>query len=131
MIDDRVATLLAELDLDPVASEAQFLARRQDLPRLRADLGARLAAAEIQERLAKVPGWALAGDAIERTFRFPTFAAAIAFVDKVAAIADAADHHPDILVRYDRVTLTISTHSAGGLTERDFALAGEIETVAP
>ena len=92
---------------------------------------ARLAQAEIQERLAKAPGWALAGDAIERTFRFPTFDAAIAFVDKVAAIADAADHHPDILVRYDRVTLTISTHSAGGLTERDFALAGEIETVAP
>jgi len=92
---------------------------------------ARLADAEIQERLAKAPGWALAGDEIERTFRFPTFAAAIAFVDKVAAIADAADHHPDILVRYDRVTLTISTHSAGGLTERDFALAGEIETVAP
>jgi 4a-hydroxytetrahydrobiopterin dehydratase len=92
---------------------------------------ARLAAAEIQERLAKVPGWTLAGGAIERTFRFPSFAAAIAFVDKVAAIADAADHHPDILVRYDRVTLTSSTHDAGGLTERDFALAGEIETVAP
>ena len=92
---------------------------------------ARLTATEIQDRLAKVPGWSLAGDAIERTFRLPTFAAAIAFVDKVAAIADAADHHPDILVRYDRVTLTISTHSAGGLTERDFALAGEIETVAP
>ena len=92
---------------------------------------ARLEAVEIQERLARLPGWSVAGNAIERTYRFPSFAAAIAFVDKVAAIADAADHHPDILVRYDRVTLTISTHPAGGLTERDFALAGEIETVAP
>jgi 4a-hydroxytetrahydrobiopterin dehydratase len=86
---------------------------------------------EIRDRLASVPGWAREGNAIHKTFRFPTFAAAIAFVDKVAAIADAADHHPDILVRHDRVTLTTSTHSAGGLTERDFALAAEIETVAP
>jgi 4a-hydroxytetrahydrobiopterin dehydratase len=90
-----------------------------------------LTTAEIQERLAKLPGWTLAGDAIERTFRCPSFTAAIAFVDKVATIAEAANHHPDIVVRYDRVTLTLSTHDAGGLTERDFALAGEIETVAP
>jgi 4a-hydroxytetrahydrobiopterin dehydratase len=91
----------------------------------------KLTAAEIQEQLAKLPAWARDGVAIRKTFRFPSFAAAIAFVDKVAMIADAADHHPDILIRYDRVTLTLSTHSAGGLTERDFALAGEIETVAP
>jgi len=91
---------------------------------------ARLTQAEIRSAWRKLPGGARR-ERIEPTFRFPTFAAAIAFVDKVAAIADAADHHPDILVRYDRVTLTISTHSAGGLTERDFALAGEIETVAP
>ena len=63
--------------------------------------------------------------------RSPSFSAAIRFVDKVAAIADAADNHPDILIRYDRVTLTLSTHDAHGLTERDFALAAEIETVAP
>ena len=89
----------------------------------------RLAPAEIRQQLAKLPGWALAGAAIERTFRFPTFAAAIGFVDKVAAIADAADHHPDILVRYDRVTLTLSTHSAGGLTAADFALAEQISAL--
>jgi 4a-hydroxytetrahydrobiopterin dehydratase len=87
---------------------------------------------EIQSRMGRVPGWELRdGSAIQKTFRFPTFAAAIRFVDKVAAIADAADHHPDILIRYDRVTLTLSTHDAHGLTERDFALAAEIENVAP
>src|SRR5206468_4201557 len=85
--------------------------------------------AEVQRRLASLPGWTLEGVTIGKTFRFPSFAAAIAFVDKVAVIADAADHHPDIAIRYDRVTLTLSTHSAGGLTERDFALAAEIETV--
>ncbi len=90
-----------------------------------------LAAADVAARLATLPGWRVRGDAIERTFRCASFPAAIAFVGKVAAIAEAADHHPDILVRYDRVTLTLATHSAGGVTERDFALAAEIETVAP
>jgi 4a-hydroxytetrahydrobiopterin dehydratase len=90
-----------------------------------------LSAQEIQTRLGRLSGWALDGAAIHKTFRFSSFAAAIGFVDKVAAIADAADHHPDITIRYDRVTLTLSTHDAHGLTERDFALAAEIETVAP
>lgn len=90
-----------------------------------------LSAQEIQTHLGRLPGWTLDGAAIHKTFRFPGFAAAIAFVDKVAVIADAADHHPDITIRYDRVTLTLSTHAAHGLTERDFALAAEIETVAP
>lgn len=92
---------------------------------------ARLSTGEIATRLGTLPGWTLEGAAIVKTFRCAGFAAAIGLVDKVAAIAEAADHHPDILVRYDRVTLTLSTHSAGGLTERDFALAAEIETVAP
>ena len=86
---------------------------------------------EVQSRLSSLRGWALEGPVIRKTLRFPSFAAAIAFVDKVAVIADAADRHPDIAIHYDRVTLTLSTHSAGGLTERDFALAAEIETVAP
>ncbi len=90
-----------------------------------------LAPNEVQGRLARLPGWALDGTAIRKTFRFPSFASAIAFVDKVAVIADTADHHPDITIKYDHVTLTLSTHSAGGLTDRDFALAGEVETVAP
>jgi 4a-hydroxytetrahydrobiopterin dehydratase len=92
---------------------------------------AKLSAQEIQTGLAKLPGWTHKGTEISKTFRFHSFRAAIGFVDKVAEIADTADHHPDIDVRFDRVTLTLSTHSAGGLTERDLALAGEIETVAP
>jgi len=86
---------------------------------------------EIRERLAKTPGWELEGNSIRKRFRFAGFKAAIAFVDKVAEIAEAANHHPDITINYDRVTLALSTHDAGGLTERDFALAAEIETVAP
>jgi len=86
---------------------------------------------EVRARLAKTPGWDLDGNTIRKRFRCPSFPAAITFVDKVAEIAEAADHHPDITINYDRVTLTLSTHAAGGLTERDFALAAEIETVAP
>lgn len=94
-------------------------------------VSAKLPPNEVKSQLAKLPGWALEGLTIQRTFRFPTFRDAVAFVDKVAVIADAADHHPDIAIHYDRVTLAVSTHSAGGLTELDFALAAEIETVAP
>jgi len=86
---------------------------------------------EVRGRLAKTPGWELAGNSIRKRFRCADFKSAIAFVDKVAEIAEAANHHPDITINFDRVTLALSTHDAGGLTERDFALAAEIETVAP
>jgi 4a-hydroxytetrahydrobiopterin dehydratase len=81
---------------------------------------------EIQERLARLPGWERRGDEIRRTWDFAGFPAAIAFVNRVAALADAADHHPDIDIRYSKVTLVLSTHDAGGLTARDFALAEAI-----
>ena len=72
--------------------------------------------------------WRRQGDAICREFRLGDFAAAIAFVNQVAAAAEAADHHPDILVHgWNRVRLTLTTHSAGGLTERDFELASMID----
>ena len=64
---------------------------------------------------------------IAREYQFPTFPAAVRFVDFVAELAEAADHHPDIDVRYNRVRLTLSTHSAGGVTEKDFALARAID----
>jgi 4a-hydroxytetrahydrobiopterin dehydratase len=67
------------------------------------------------------------GKALRRTYRFPNFRAAIAFVSFVAELAEAADHHPDIDVRYSKVTLTLSTHSAGGVTEKDFELIREID----
>jgi 4a-hydroxytetrahydrobiopterin dehydratase len=82
---------------------------------------------EIATRLEKLQGWELQGSSIRRTFSFDDFKGSMAFVNRVAELAEAADHHPDIDIRYSKVTLTLSTHEAGGLTERDFALAGQIE----
>jgi 4a-hydroxytetrahydrobiopterin dehydratase len=87
----------------------------------------RLTDAEIRSRLAAVPGWQLDGQEIQRTFQFGDFVAALAFVNRVGALAEAAGHHPDIDIRYSRVTLSLTTHDAGGLTARDFDLAAQIE----
>jgi 4a-hydroxytetrahydrobiopterin dehydratase len=83
---------------------------------------------EIQRDLGTLDGWSRRGDALVKTFAFPTFMAAIAFVNRAAAAAEAMDHHPDLDIRYDKVTATLSTHSAGGITEHDFALARALET---
>jgi 4a-hydroxytetrahydrobiopterin dehydratase len=85
-----------------------------------------LSETEIQQRLAHLPGWERRGQEIRRTWAFADFRAAMAFVNRVAELAEAADHHPDIDVRYSKVTLALSTHDAGGLTARDFALAEAI-----
>jgi 4a-hydroxytetrahydrobiopterin dehydratase len=77
--------------------------------------------------LKKVPEWELIKKAISRTFEFDTFNDAIDFVNDVAEIAEEQHHHPDINIRYDRVTLTLTTHSAGGLTKADFQLAMKID----
>ena len=82
---------------------------------------------QIRERLARVPGWERRGREIRRTWTFADFESAMAFVNKVAALAQSADHHPDIDVRYTAVTMTLSTHSAGGLSRKDFELAERIE----
>ena len=73
-----------------------------------------------------VPGWENNGEEISRTYKFKDFAEAMTFVNKVAGLAEAADHHPDIDIRWNKVKLTLTTHSAGGLTEKDFALARQI-----
>lgn len=88
--------------------------------------------AEIEQRLASAGEWRRDGDsAIVRDLKFPDFAAAIAFVNHVAEAAQAANHHPDILVHgWNKVRLTLSTHSQGGLTEADFQLAGQIDHLA-
>lgn len=65
--------------------------------------------------------------ALRRTYCFPTFPTAIAFVRFVAELAEAADHHPDIDIRYSKVTLSLSTHSEGGVTEKDFDLLAQID----
>jgi 4a-hydroxytetrahydrobiopterin dehydratase len=74
--------------------------------------------------------WQEVDGALTRTYEFPSFAAAIAFVDSVAALAEAENHHPDIAVHYRRVTLRWSTHSAGGITERDHRLAARCDELA-
>lgn len=85
---------------------------------------------DAKQRLQRLNGWTLDGDAIRKQFTFEDFMAAIAFVNRLAPKADAADHHPDILINYKRVTLTYSTHSEGGLTEKDFAGATEADRLA-
>jgi 4a-hydroxytetrahydrobiopterin dehydratase len=92
---------------------------------------ATLTDAEIDERLSGTAGWRrVAGDppSIERDFEFADFAAALEFVDRVGAAAEAANHHPDILLHgWNKVRLTLSTHSQGGLTGADFELAGQLD----
>ena len=82
---------------------------------------------EVEQRLDELGDWERDGDAIEKNFEFDDFATAIKFVNDVAKMADRWDHHPDIDIRYNKVRLTITTHSEGGLTPRDFDMAGEIE----
>lgn len=90
----------------------------------------RLAPAEIGRRLETFEGWTLDGNSVRKQFVFAGFPEAIAFVDRLAPLAEAADHHPDILINYTRVTLTYSTHSEGGLTEKDFAGAAMADRLA-
>lgn len=75
---------------------------------------------QARELLQNLPGWNLDGETLRRQFTFPGFTDAVAFVVRLGFDAEAADHHPDILIQYKRVTLSFSTHSAGGLTDRDF-----------
>lgn len=80
----------------------------------------RLTDTEIQQRLEQLDGWTLEGAAIRKHYTLGGFPDAIAFVTRLAFDAQAVDHHPDILINYKRVTLTFSTHSEGGLTQKDF-----------
>jgi 4a-hydroxytetrahydrobiopterin dehydratase len=89
----------------------------------------KLTDAEIQSELGHLQGWTLDGNAIRKQYTLGGFPDAIAFVTRLAFDADAADHHPDIVINYKRVTLTFSTHSAGGLTEKDFAGAKKVDAL--
>lgn len=79
----------------------------------------RLTDQEIAQALAELPDWGRNGEAIERRLTFPTFPDAVAFLVRLAFDAEAADHHPDVAISYRRVTLSYSTHSAGGVTRKD------------
>jgi 4a-hydroxytetrahydrobiopterin dehydratase len=91
---------------------------------------ATLNAADAQLRLRELSGWTLEGNAIRKQFVFAGFPEAVDFVARLVPHAEAADHHPDVLINYKRVTLTYSTHSEGGLTQRDFEGAKMAERVA-
>lgn len=80
---------------------------------------------------ARLPGWTRKGREIERTFEFRDFDDALAFVNRVGALAREAGHHPDISLRWNKVTLSLTTHSRGGLTSLDFALAEAIDRLPP
>jgi len=86
----------------------------------------RLSRGRIKVEVAKLENWSLRGDVISRRFRFEDFAEAVRFVNRVARAAEAADHHPDITIRYDKVRLALTTHDEGGLTMKDFKLASRI-----
>jgi 4a-hydroxytetrahydrobiopterin dehydratase len=82
----------------------------------------------IAERLGKLSGWERVGDEIRKEYRFADFAEAMGFVTRVALRAEAMNHHPDIDVRYSRVVLALTSHDVGGLSDRDFRLAAQIDS---
>ncbi len=90
---------------------------------------AKLSDLAIRRRLATLKGWIRVEKAIQRQYTFPDFKAAMFFVNVVAGLAEKAGHHPDLTVTYNRVTVSLSTHDAGGITGKDFELARRIEAV--
>lgn len=85
----------------------------------------------LERELRSLPKWRLEGGAIVRQMEFPSFAEAVAYVNRVATEAEAANHHPDIDIRYNRVKLTLVSHDAGGLTERDIRMARTLDKLDP
>ena len=90
---------------------------------------AKLSDSEIEARLEDLVDWTREGDQIRKLFKLASFPGAIAFVTQVGFLAEAANHHPDIDIRWRKVALTLTTHDAGGLTERDFNLAAQIDEI--
>jgi 4a-hydroxytetrahydrobiopterin dehydratase len=89
-----------------------------------------LSPAQITARLASIPDWTVDRGELVRQFQFPDFLASIAFVNRVAQLAEAAGHHPDIDIRYNKVRLALTTHDQGGITTKDFELAAKASNLA-
>jgi 4a-hydroxytetrahydrobiopterin dehydratase len=89
-----------------------------------------LSPATVEEKLKELQGWSLAGKEIVREFSFADFAEALRFVNTVGERAEAAGHHPDIDIRYNKVKLALTSHDSGGLTERDFKLAKAVDAIS-
>ena len=92
---------------------------------------AKLSEQEIQQKLKSLHGWENTSGGIQKQYELGNFLSAMNIVNRVADLAEEASHHPDILIRYDKVTFTLITHDAGGVTEKDFDLAERIEAIAP
>lgn len=90
----------------------------------------KLADEQIQRQLGTLTGWLIENNALTKTYTFAGFAQSIAFVNRIADAAETADHHPDIVIRYAKVTLVLSTHDVSGITEKDFAAAAEADHLA-
>jgi 4a-hydroxytetrahydrobiopterin dehydratase len=84
---------------------------------------------EIQRRLGSLSGWSRKGDVLTKTFQFRDFTGSMELVNNIARAAERANHHPDIDIRYNKVTCTLTTHDAGGITKKDLDLATEIEAL--
>ena len=91
---------------------------------------AKLSTGEAEQRLTTLKGWTLEGDTIRKQYVFGSFREAVSFTVRLAFEAEAADHHPDITISYKRVTLVYSTHSAGGLTDKDFQGAATADRIS-
>jgi 4a-hydroxytetrahydrobiopterin dehydratase len=85
---------------------------------------------DVQARLGGLDGWQREGDSITRQFQFKDFVGSVDFVNRITPLAEAMNHHPDLAISWNKVTVTLSTHSEGGLTENDFTLAEKIEGAA-
>jgi len=90
---------------------------------------ARLGAEEIEERLSRLDGWSRQGEMLVRERKGENFLGSLEFVNRLAPVAEDMNHHPDLAISWDTVTVTITTHSEGGLTERDFTLAERIDAL--
>lgn len=88
---------------------------------------AKLDPEQISQRLGSLGGWEYRDNAISKRYKFREFMDAIRFINRIAETAEAMDHHPDITINYNRILFSCSTHSEGGVTEKDLKLAGEIE----
>ena len=122
----RVFGLTAMVSLIRMGADSLFKEMRS-LPVTSMDV---LTTEQVQTRLRTLEGWELQGGSIQRTFKFKNFVEAIAFVNRIVEPAESANHHPDLEVSYGKVVVTLTTHDAGGLTEKDFDLAQAIAAVA-
>ncbi len=90
-------------------------------------MAAKLSGREVQEWVEQHSGWVYSDDALHKRYKFSSFRAAIVFVNRIATLADELNHHPDIIIKYNRVSLRITTHDSGGITRKDLALGKRID----